>query len=203
MGPPLTLSEARFVHGALSSQGRKGAKKASAAAATTTKAKVAKAAKAKVAAKKKTKKAEAAAPLSVLSKLRLQSALHTSNMHLVDPSGAVKRYESAEEIAGDWFGVRHQQYAQRRSLQLDGLRRRAAEQQQRCRFVELVCDGTLQLTQRPVRVQVIYIIVCYIMVCLKCIVQLSRGLHMNRRRRRSPSDFDLPKRVSKMSCFKT
>ena len=74
---------------------------------------------------------------------RLEAARHVStrNMHALDADGALRRWESAEEIVAYFCQRRLPLFAARRGAELDRLEREAREKRAMLRFVGLVVEG--------------------------------------------------------------
>jgi len=79
---------------------------------------------------------------------KLESTIRTTNMHAFDPSGKIKKYESPLEIIQDWFAVRSDMYAKRKTYMLDDLRRRLTIAQNKSRFIRMINADELIITKR-------------------------------------------------------
>ena len=73
----------------------------------------------------------------------LEAARHVStrNMHALDADGALRRWESAEEIVGYFCQRRLPVFAARRQAELERVEREAREKRAMLRFVGLVVEG--------------------------------------------------------------
>ncbi|PNH08578.1 DNA topoisomerase 2 [Tetrabaena socialis] len=78
-------------------------------------------------------------------KLQSHKGLSTTNMHLFDAAGRIKKYEGTAEILKDFFEVRLQGYTARRAHELDAMSHRALVLAQKVRFLGLVIGGQLLL----------------------------------------------------------
>ena len=80
--------------------------------------------------------------------LGLVKTIHTSNMYLIGPNGAVKKYQSPEEILVDYIEMRMTLYKSRKAHLLKEMRREITEQTLRSRFISDVAQGNLRIFQR-------------------------------------------------------
>lgn len=71
--------------------------------------------------------------------LGLTKTIHTSNMHLIGPNGAVKKYASPEEILVDFIDVRLGIYKKRKHHMVKELETEATWLSEKARFINLVC----------------------------------------------------------------
>ena len=69
----------------------------------------------------------------------------TSNMHLFDSSGRIKRYATPEAIIDEFVTVRLEGYAKRKKSQMEILSHRVLLLHERIHFLDLVTTGKLQL----------------------------------------------------------
>jgi len=67
--------------------------------------------------------------------LGLVRTIHTSNMHLIGPNGAVKKYNSPEEILVDYLEVRLAMYKKRKAWQLKQLEAEVNWLSEKARFI--------------------------------------------------------------------
>jgi len=92
--------------------------------------------------------AQEAARLGVERFLRLRSSEGLGNMHLFDPRGRIRRYDSAAAVLGDFMPVRMGLYARRRAAQESSLAADRDEAATRARFIDDVVKGRLKLAGR-------------------------------------------------------
>jgi len=89
-----------------------------------------------------------------VKELGLTKTIHTSNMHLIAPNGAVKKYDSPEEILVDYLGVRLLVYKRRKLHQLKQFDSDIQWLSEKARFIRSVIDKTLPVLGVPLsRVQ--------------------------------------------------
>lgn len=81
--------------------------------------------------------------------LRLVSAIKTSNMHLFDTNGVIKKYECAEDILMEFFRYRKRFYTQRKEYLVRMLTEKWETVSEKARFVRMVVDGELEIFRRP------------------------------------------------------
>jgi DNA topoisomerase II len=61
---------------------------------------------------------------TIESKLKLSTTVNKANMHLFDPQGRIKRYETAEQVLMDFFELRLEYYTKRKVTRIYfGMRR--------------------------------------------------------------------------------
>ena len=70
-----------------------------------------------------------------IRELGLTKTIHTSNMHLIGPNGAVKKYNSPEEILVDYLEVRLAMYKKRKAWQLKQLETEVNWLSEKSRFI--------------------------------------------------------------------
>jgi DNA topoisomerase-2 len=80
--------------------------------------------------------------------LGLVKTIHTSNMYLIGPNGAVKKYNTPEEILVDYLEMRIGLYKARKSHLMKELQSSITEQSVRARFITEVAQGRLIVFQR-------------------------------------------------------
>ena len=71
------------------------------------------------------------------------SCLATTNMHLFDERGVIKKYTSIDEIIRDFYEVRRKFYDKRKSTVLGKIEKDIAIITAKAKFIGLVCDGTI------------------------------------------------------------
>ena len=80
--------------------------------------------------------------------LGLVKTIHTSNMYLIGPNGAVKKYASPEEILVDYLEIRLALYKTRKAYLIKELRKQVTSETLRARFIAEVSSGRLIVFQR-------------------------------------------------------
>jgi DNA topoisomerase II len=83
------------------------------------------------------------------SDLGLTKTIHTSNMYLISPSGAVKKYASPEEILVDYIEVRLGLYKKRKAWLLREFDSEIEWLTEKARFITGVISGTLKVLNVP------------------------------------------------------
>ncbi len=87
----------------------------------------------------------------VVDLCKLRTLVRTTNMHLFDANGTIRKYESPEDIVQAHFAVRRDTYAQRKTHVLARLRAAETEARNKARFVREVASGELAVAGRPRR----------------------------------------------------
>lgn len=82
-------------------------------------------------------------PEKLETDLRLTTSLGTTNMHLYSPAGAIKKYESAEDIMRSYYAVRLGMYEDRRQHMLQVLRHELAVLENKARFVSEIMEDKI------------------------------------------------------------
>jgi DNA topoisomerase-2 len=77
-----------------------------------------------------------------------RSLLSTSNMHLFNGDGQIRKYDTVNDIMRDFFSVRLAAYEARKAAQLEAMCHDALVLEQKVAFLGLVTGGDLQLHQR-------------------------------------------------------
>jgi DNA topoisomerase-2 len=85
------------------------------------------------------------APKGVFKKLRLTSRLSTKNMYLFGTDGAIKKFNSPDEVIEYHRGPRYQTYIDRKQSQLADFDAKIAALTQKQRFIQLVLDGKIDV----------------------------------------------------------
>ena len=80
--------------------------------------------------------------------LGLVKTVHTSNMYLIGPDGAVKKYASPEEILVEYIEMRIDLYKKRKSYMVREYNRQIQEESTRAKFIREVSSGRLVVFQR-------------------------------------------------------
>ena len=87
---------------------------------------------------------------AVVSALGLTKTIHTSNMHLIGPNGAVKKYSSPEEILVDYLEVRLATYKKRKAWQLKQIDAEVSWLSEKSRFIrDVAVVPRLQVFNTP------------------------------------------------------
>ena len=81
--------------------------------------------------------------------LGLLKTIHTSNMYLIGPNGAVKKYASPEEILVDYLEVRIAVYKKRKAWLLKEFDSEIGWLSEKARFITGVIDGRLKVLNAP------------------------------------------------------
>ena len=69
-------------------------------------------------------------------------------MHLFNRKGMIQKYLCVEDILNDFYPVRREMYAKRKSYQLRQMEQKLARLANKATFLELVSSGTIQLVGR-------------------------------------------------------
>lgn len=83
--------------------------------------------------------------------LGLTRTIHTSNMYLVGPQGAVKKYESPEEILVDYVEIRIGMYKKRKAWLLKELDAEILWLSEKARFIRGVSDESIPIMNAPLQ----------------------------------------------------
>jgi len=81
--------------------------------------------------------------------LGLTKTIHTSNMYLIGPNGAVKKYASPEEILVDYIQVRLEIYKKRKSWLIHEFDNEISWLNEKARFIRGVIEGSLKVLNVP------------------------------------------------------
>jgi DNA topoisomerase-2 len=81
--------------------------------------------------------------------LGLVKMIHTSNMYLIGPNGAVKKYASPEEILVDYIDIRLGVYKKRKAWLLKEFDSEIGWLSEKARFINGVINGTLKVLNVP------------------------------------------------------
>ncbi|XP_059649125.1 DNA topoisomerase 2 [Cornus florida] len=71
----------------------------------------------------------------LLKKFKLTTTISTSNMHLFDPKGVIKKYDTPEEIIEEFFHLRLEFYELRKKVMLDNLEMDLLKLENKVRFI--------------------------------------------------------------------
>ena len=81
--------------------------------------------------------------------LGLVRTIHTSNMHLIGPTGAVKKYASPEEILCDYMELRIDLYKKRKAHLVNELESEIRWIGTKLEFIKGVIHGSIKLLNEP------------------------------------------------------
>ncbi|XP_061355675.1 DNA topoisomerase 2-like [Gastrolobium bilobum] len=84
----------------------------------------------------------------LLKKFKLTSTISTSNMHLFDAEGKIKKYENPEQILEEFFPLRLDYYERRKKHLLDNLERLLLVLDNKVRFILGVVNGEIIVSNR-------------------------------------------------------
>jgi DNA topoisomerase-2 len=85
-----------------------------------------------------------------IKELGMTKTIHTSNMHLIGPNGAVKKYNSPEEILVDYLEVRLATYKKRKAWQLKQIEAEVNWLTEKSRFIrDVAVAPRLQVFNTP------------------------------------------------------
>lgn len=96
----------------------------------------------------KTLREISAAPGGIVKKFKLEGSISTSNMHLFDVRGRIKKYETPEEILNEFYDIRIDYYERRKSALLRKLADQIKLLSNKTRFVLSVVEGKLIVNNR-------------------------------------------------------
>ncbi|KAK4743859.1 hypothetical protein SAY87_010171 [Trapa incisa] len=84
----------------------------------------------------------------LLKKFKLTSTISTSNMHLFDAKGVIKKYDTPEQILEEFFPMRLDFYEKRKKSLLDNLEVELLKLDNRVRFILGVVNGEIIVNNR-------------------------------------------------------
>ncbi|KAF5736454.1 DNA topoisomerase 2 [Tripterygium wilfordii] len=84
----------------------------------------------------------------LLKKFKLTTTISTSNMHLFDPNGVIKKYDTPEQILEEFFPLRLEFYEKRKNILLDNLEEELLKLENRVRFILGVVSGEIIVNNR-------------------------------------------------------
>ncbi|KAI9169979.1 hypothetical protein LWI28_020463 [Acer negundo] len=84
----------------------------------------------------------------LLKKFKLTTTISTSNMHLFDSSGVIKKYDVPEQILEDFFHLRLEFYIKRKKVLLENLELDLLKLENRVRFILGVVSGEIIVNNR-------------------------------------------------------
>ncbi|KAI9116615.1 hypothetical protein K1719_012273 [Acacia pycnantha] len=84
----------------------------------------------------------------LLKKLKLTGTISTSNMHLFDAEGKIKKYDTPEQILEEFFPLRLEYYERRKKYKLGNLERLLLVLDNKVRFILGVVSGEIVVSNR-------------------------------------------------------
>ncbi|KAJ8748764.1 hypothetical protein K2173_011319 [Erythroxylum novogranatense] len=84
----------------------------------------------------------------LLKKFKLTATISTSNMHLFDPSGKLKKYDTPEQILEEFFDLRLEYYEKRKRVLLESLQTELVKLENKARFIFAVVNGEIIVNNR-------------------------------------------------------
>ncbi|XP_047341634.1 DNA topoisomerase 2 [Impatiens glandulifera] len=87
----------------------------------------------------------------LLKKFKLTTTISTSNMHLFDRNGVIKKYENPEQIIEDFFHVRLEFYVKRKKVLIDNLELDLLRLDNKVRFILGVVRGEIIVSNRKTK----------------------------------------------------
>ncbi|GAB4832574.1 DNA topoisomerase 2 [Ancistrocladus abbreviatus] len=84
----------------------------------------------------------------LLKKFKLTTTITTSNMHLFDKRGLIKKYENPEQILIEFFDERLEFYGKRKKFFLDNLEKDLLKLENKVRFILGVVNGEIRVSNR-------------------------------------------------------
>ncbi|KAM7265027.1 hypothetical protein ACFE04_002710 [Oxalis oulophora] len=84
----------------------------------------------------------------LLKKFKLTTNISLNNMHLFDPSGIIKKYDTPEQILEEFFLLRHEYYVERKKVQLGTLELELLKLDNKVRFILAVVSGEIIVNNR-------------------------------------------------------
>ncbi|CAN8306356.1 unnamed protein product [Cochlearia groenlandica] len=84
----------------------------------------------------------------LLKMLKLTTTIGTTNMHLFDKKGVIKKFVTPEEIIEDFFGLRLEYYEKRRRVMLENLELELLKLENKVKFILGVVSGEIKVSNR-------------------------------------------------------
>ncbi|CAI5535699.1 unnamed protein product [Closterium sp. Naga37s-1] len=84
----------------------------------------------------------------LIKRFKLTASVATSNMHLFDKDGRMRKYETPEEIIEEFYHMRLEYYRKRKDIQLEQLRNELIKLDNRVRFILAVVRGEIIVSNR-------------------------------------------------------
>ncbi|EPS73185.1 hypothetical protein M569_01571, partial [Genlisea aurea] len=85
---------------------------------------------------------------NLLKKFKLTANICTTNMHLFDRNGAIKKYDTPEQILEEFFHIRLEYYEKRKATLLANLEIDLLKCENKWRFIKSVVDGSIVVSNR-------------------------------------------------------
>ncbi|KAG6654498.1 DNA topoisomerase 2-like isoform X1 [Carya illinoinensis] len=84
----------------------------------------------------------------LLKKFKLTTTISTSNMHLFDPKGVIKKYDTPEQILEEFFHLRLAFYEKRKNFLLEKREMELLKLENKVRFILAVVNGEIIVSNR-------------------------------------------------------
>ncbi|KAJ8637994.1 hypothetical protein MRB53_012261 [Persea americana] len=84
----------------------------------------------------------------LIKKFKLSSTISTTNMHLFDERGMIKKYDSPEQILEEFFPLRLENYSKRKRVMLESLELELLKLDNKVRFILAVVNGEIIVNNR-------------------------------------------------------
>lgn len=84
----------------------------------------------------------------LLKKFKLTTSMSTNNMHLFDPKGVIKKYDTPEQILEAFFYLRLEFYEKRKNALMASLEKDLLKCDNKCRFIQGVVEGSIIVSNR-------------------------------------------------------
>lgn len=86
---------------------------------------------------------------SIPTLFKLTSSISTTNMHMFDEKGKIRKFETPEKLVSHWCDVRKEMYQQRKEYQLKSLKKELLLITNKIKFMELVMDDKITVFRTP------------------------------------------------------
>ncbi|EPS67102.1 hypothetical protein M569_07672 [Genlisea aurea] len=84
----------------------------------------------------------------LLKKFKMTTNIGTTNMHLFDPKGVIKKYDTPEQILEEFYHLRLEYYEKRKKALLANLEVDLLKCENKWRFIRCVVDGSIVVSNR-------------------------------------------------------
>uniref|UniRef100_A0ACD5YXT2 Uncharacterized protein n=1 Tax=Avena sativa TaxID=4498 RepID=A0ACD5YXT2_AVESA len=81
-------------------------------------------------------------------KFKLTTTIGTTNMHLFDSNGKIRKYDTPEDVLKDFFKLRFEFYAKRKEVMLENMGKELRKINNKVRFIEDVVSGRIIVNNR-------------------------------------------------------